>query len=278
VTTRRAALWMLLATVVLNYPTWAQSSPTTNILSRMAMVESRYGRGSAFSIDIDQREYWITAKHILTGATHPPYGSVESNSASIRILDPGSEQERWLPIDFTVIDAGNDIDIVALAPPRPLLENPIPSLPPDSRVTLGAECEFLGFPFGGGWRAKFADGKGYWLPYVKRCTVSALTTEGQKIFVLDGINNAGFSGGPVIYHTGADQKVVAVISGYVKEPAEVISSVLRKRAGVKRKTPDAAHTAVNVNSGFIIAYDISAIIDAIHQKPAGQLRGAAKTP
>jgi hypothetical protein len=27
--------------------------------------------GTIFSIDVDGREYWITAKHILTGARHP---------------------------------------------------------------------------------------------------------------------------------------------------------------------------------------------------------------
>ena len=64
----------------------AQSMPTNNVLTRMTMIESRYGRGTTFSIDVDGREYWITAKHILTGAEHPPYGSITRESAELRLL------------------------------------------------------------------------------------------------------------------------------------------------------------------------------------------------
>ena len=61
--------------------TLAQPAPPTgNILGRVLMVESRYFRGTTFSLDVDGREYWITAKHILTGAKHPPYGSIKSKS------------------------------------------------------------------------------------------------------------------------------------------------------------------------------------------------------
>lgn len=44
----------------------AQSPPTFNVLTRMTIVHARYGYGTTFSIDVDKREYWITAKHILT--------------------------------------------------------------------------------------------------------------------------------------------------------------------------------------------------------------------
>lgn len=125
--------------------------PTNNILPRVLMIESQYGRATTFSIDVDSREYWITAKHVLTGAKHPPYGSLPSRSASLRILNPGGEGEEWLAVDFSVVDAGNDIDIVVLAAPAPLLTNP-PSSEGGSSVgvALGGECAFLGFPYGGG--------------------------------------------------------------------------------------------------------------------------------
>src|ERR1700733_14347602 len=108
--------------------------PTNNVLTRITMIQSRYFRGSAFSLNVDQREYWITAKHILTGARHPPYGSVTDKSVSLSVLDPytQTEGERWITVNFSVIDPGKDIDIVVLAPPEPLLVNPLPSLPADS--------------------------------------------------------------------------------------------------------------------------------------------------
>ena len=66
------------------------------------------------------REYWVTAKHILTGAEHPLYGSITAKSGSLRLLNPGGEGQQWIPVTFSVIDPGRDIDIVVLAPPPPL--------------------------------------------------------------------------------------------------------------------------------------------------------------
>jgi hypothetical protein len=244
--------------------------PTGNILTRVLMVESRHGRGTIFSLDVDQREYWITAKHILTGAEHPPYGAVTDRSVTLRILNPEPQGEQWLPVNFSVIDPGNDIDIVVLVASQPILHDPLPSALTGSKgLYFGGDCEFLGFPFGGGWRATYADGQSIWMPYVKHCTVSGQKA-GEPIFwVLDGINNFGFSGGPVIFRTGTEQAIFAVVSGFVSEPAEVISSSTPKSAPTKKGTHK---EKVNVNSGFIIAFDISYAMKAIHNSPIGPLR------
>lgn len=257
------------------------ASPTETVLYRVLMVESKYGRGSIFSLDVDRRKYWITAKHILTGAKHPPYRSITSKSVSLRILNPGAQGEQWLPVNFSVLDPGNDIDVVVLVPPEPLLDNPFPSVPADSdHVLLGGDCEFLGFPYGGGWRATFDRNRGsFWLPYVKHCTVSTLATGEPRILVLDGINNAGFSGGPVIVRTGPEQKIIAVISGYLTEPTDVIPTAAGKLAPMKtspnaRKPARHSKGTVNVNSGFIIAFDIKYAVEAINKSPIGPLRKA----
>jgi hypothetical protein len=125
------------------------------------------------------------------------------------------------------------------------------------------------------------------MPYVKHCFVSALFTEDKKFRVLDGINNPGFSGGPVAYLTGPQQRVFAVVSGYLTEPTDAITSPLQKLAPPEppptppqRKGSQAKEGAVgsrqtvNVNSGFIIAFDIHYAIDAIHKNPIGLLRSA----
>jgi hypothetical protein len=115
--------------------------PTNNVLTRMLMVESQYGRASTFSIDVENREYWITAKHLLTGAKHPPYGSVTAKSVSLKLLNPGGEGLEWIPVTFSVIDPGPDIDVVVLAAPQPLLTRPLPSVPTDSAgLLLGGDC------------------------------------------------------------------------------------------------------------------------------------------
>jgi hypothetical protein len=148
-------------------------------------------------------------------------------------------------------------------------------LPADSSgLFFGGDCEFLGFPYGGGWRATFDNKQWYWLPFVKHCGVSAMSTVEPKVWVLDGINNEGFSGGPVIFRTGPEQKVFAVISGYVLEPTAVVPSAAKK-VPVKKTAEEqngGARLKVNVNSGFIIAYDIAYAIDAIKKKPIGPVR------
>ena len=50
------------------------AQPTNNLLTRVLMVESGFGRGTIFSLDVDQREYWITAKHMFTGVKTGPAG------------------------------------------------------------------------------------------------------------------------------------------------------------------------------------------------------------
>src|SRR5205823_4758735 len=116
---------------------------------------------------------------------------------------------------------------------------------------LGGDCEFLGFPkvVGGTWQAAFEGGKTYWMPFIKHCNISAGTTEGLKLIFLDGINNEGFSGGPVIWQTGAQQKIIGVISGYYAEPAEVNLLVRSQGSNEIKWQPKEPEEAVNVNSG-----------------------------
>ena len=284
---RKALIAVLALLVFQTTSALAQTSaPTFNVLTRMTMVQSQYGRGTIFSLDVDGREYWITAKHIVTGAEHPPYGAVTAKSESLEILNPGSPGEQWLPVTFSVIDTEMDVDIVVLAAPKPLLTNPMSSVTADATgAFFGGDCEFLGFPYGGGWRGTFAGPNGntsFWMPFTKHCTISAMSSAGsvmteqdKKIWVLDGINNAGFSGGPVIFRTGTDQRIMAVISGYITEPTEVNSTVQEKSVTKKPKpiTSEAQHKqTVSVNSGFILAFDISYAITAIHNNPIGPLR------
>ncbi len=245
-----------------------QAYPTNNVFFRIAMVQSQYGRGTIFSIDVDEREYWITAKHILTGADHPPYGTVDTTKpVLLKLLDPAATEERWITVSFSIIDAGKDVDIVGLAPPNLILPNPLPTASfENADMMIGGDCSFLGFPFGGGWRARFDATHGFWMPFVKHCTISAIP--GDSVIILDGINNHGFSGGPVLYQTGSNQRIVAVISGYVPELADVIASALPK----KKKVAPLRSSHVNLNSGFIVAYSIDTVVQAIRSNPVGPLR------
>ncbi len=181
--------WLVVLLAAWCLSAFGQAYPTNNVMFRITMIESQYGRGTMFSIDVDKREYWITAKHIITGAEHPPYGTVDtSKPISLKILDPGANEESWIRVPFSVIDAGKDIDIVALVPPNALISNAIATASfEDAHVMLGGDCSFLGFPFGGGWRTHLDATHSYWMPYAKHCTISSIP--GNDVLILDGINN-----------------------------------------------------------------------------------------
>jgi hypothetical protein len=271
------ALASLLAFLTCN--ALAQSAqPTSGVLTRVFMAQSPHFSGTIFSIDVDGREYWITAKHILTGASQPPWGSITDKSASLDILKPSAEGEQWLTVKFSVIDPGKDVDIVVLVAPTILQQDPLPSVATTSAtVQLGSDCEFLGFPLGHKWRAKFGSGNPMWMPFVKHCTVSTLIdfATDKKIWFLDGINNHGFSGGPVVFKSGLDQQIMAVVSGFwTEEPDPKVLNSDALNPGPDRTNRDALKGSVYENPGFIVAYDISYAIDAIKNNPIGPSRGA----
>jgi hypothetical protein len=256
-----------LALILLFNACFATAQPTFNALSRTLRVQSRYGTGTIFNIDVDGREYWVTATHILTGAKGKPYGLVTDKTLELKILNPGGEGLQWIPIKFTVLQPAEDVDLVALVPPSLILtaaKKPSPT-PSSQGLLLGGPCEFLGYALTGGWRAKLETGGTYWMPFIKHCTISGKDKDSQ-MWILDGINNPGFSGGPVILGTGDDLKFAAVISGYYLEPAEVI------RGARSNLAPRARKDIVNVNSGFIVAYDIVYAVDAIKKNPTGPIR------
>lgn len=280
----------------------AQSArPTGDALTRTMLIQTALGRGTVFSIDVDNREYWITAKHMFTGERQP-VGEITDRTVNVAILNPGHESQEWLPETFTVIDPGKDIDIVVLAPEKPLLPTPSHFNAGNVGIPIGGDCTFLGFPYGGGWKTLMQGQDGnsqvQWFPYIKHCTVSGQLHDdaspldknaGGTIWILDGINNEGFSGGPVLMNTGPQQEVFAIISGYRTEPTEVLTvpQAIPNPSGIKLKKPktkdgkalssspafDAnAKEYVKVNSGFVVAYDINYALAAIRKNPVGPLR------
>lgn len=111
----------------------------------------------------------------------------------------------------------------------------------DGIFTLPAmEVFFFGFPLGNLGQEIF----GMKLPLVKKAIISGwISHNGIDLLLLDGHNNLGFSGGPVVAYDTATKKicVIGVISGYIPEPIDVKQ---------KKET-----FSVNANSGIIICCD-----------------------
>lgn len=94
---------------------------------------------------------------------------------------------------------------------------------------MSEEVFFLGYPFGLSFDIGAA-GWGHPLPLVKRATLSAFKLD-EGLLLLDGHNNPGFSGGPVVRSaarrgmttsTVADPQVIAVVSGYRRDQGRVL--------------------------------------------------------
>jgi hypothetical protein len=316
---RRSALVISCLTFLSAAACLGQSIP----ISRTALLETRLIQttksiGTVFVVNVDNREYWITAKHIFTGIENAPPGIFTTKTVQANVLMPFSkgdneQDKKWVTVTFTTIDPGKDIDILVLVTdhsltkflPKDRMKLASDPDPADEHalVPIGGDCEFLGYPYGSGWRASIPaytvskdakPGEGgkitlsqltktiawAWSPFVKRCTLSAsMVQNGITIFVLDGINNLGFSGGPVVTGNGKDLDVFAVVSGFHAEPLEVLPAPEPGQAYVSpipappplpgQKLKQQPKEVVESNSGLILAYDITPAIKAIHDNPIG---------
>jgi hypothetical protein len=257
----------------------AQSAqPTNNILFKTRMIRLKAEHGTMFSIQVDDREYWLTAKHILTGVRSGPSGEVKEKSIALDVLDPVGDAIAWQTFQFAVIDPGKDIDIVVLVPTTKLQGFDIPSLKASSGgVGMGQECSFLGYPFANAWTATFQNSMQYKMPFIKSCHISGIIkVAGADVLVLDGINNAGFSGGPVLYLTGADQVVLGVIAGYKAEAGEVhpiqVPDVPTSVQAPDDRKPQTTKKidVVDLNTGIVLAFGVNTAVGAIRKNPIGQ--------
>jgi hypothetical protein len=91
-------------------------------------------------------------------------------------------------------------------------------------------------------------------PFIKKAIVSgqAADRDGTIVWLLDGLVNHGFSGGPVIIHEQEPEgyRVFGVVSSYV--PAELAVTA-----------PSPSGSFVKTNSGLVIVFNIQHALDLI---------------
>lgn len=85
--------------------------------------------------------------------------------------------------------------------------------------------------------------------------------EDNYIIILDGHNNPGFSGGPIITHNDQIKNsfIIGVISGYYFQPDK--NKIWIEENNEKKEV----EFIVNSNSGIIISYPCEYIIEIINQ-------------
>ena len=160
---------------------------TTNILLRVFPIRIGTRGGTGFTVEIENRQYIVTAKHVLEGEL----------PATVDV-----ELDNWTRIPVKLVGRGRgEQDVLVLATDRQLSA----AFPVDVGVaglTLGQSVRFLGyFP-----RVRTSPLPGYnkrGAPLVMSGIVSGFHfdetgADGPSLWI-DGHNNKGFSGGPVVF-------------------------------------------------------------------------------
>lgn len=221
---------------------------TNNVIHRTFRIKHGESYGTCFAIDVDGKQYLITAKHIVEG--------ISGSDTTVEIFF----ERRWdtHAVRFVGTTPG-EADVAVLAPSWRLSpEHPLP--PKSDGIAFGQDVYFLGFPYN-----MFADigemNRNFPMPFVKKATVSSWSRDEHGVlrWFLDGHNNPGFSGGPVVWTEPLrnNYNVAGVISGYRYSDEPIYDG-------------DAPTTlAYRYNTGIIIAYDIEHALDLIRRNPAG---------
>jgi Trypsin-like peptidase domain len=258
---------------------------TANVFERVVNVRvnagtSNEGTATAFTMDVDGREYLITAKHVVQGLKERDKIDIFVNNA-------------WSPLDVTIFRCDDPIDIAVLAPPYQLTVNfDLPS--EGATFFIGQDAYFLGFPYGIQVPSQGANGP-YPLAVIKRATISAVIpidrAKKEALVLLDGYNNPGFSGGPIVYRdlnqSTVVLKLVGVISGFepevvpvltehdIRSPAEAGDAAKAQPWKIKQRSNGTYFEYVDtdkyvaLNTGIVTGYTIEPAVSLIRKHPIG---------
>ena len=214
------------------------------VIYRVFRLKVGQKSGTGFAIEEDGKEYLVTARHLAAP------------------LDAGCQLElfkngAWSPLEISTVGHGaGDKDISVLAPSKRLTPvRPLPLQASSEGLVYGQDAYFLGFPYG---ISDLVLGEtGCPLPLVKRATVSSLF---GKPFLLDGHNNIGFSGGPVVFRPANQRRfqVAAVVSGYRGQSEHIVD-----------ENGEKTQFRYISNTGLIYAYDVNEAIALIRSNPIG---------
>jgi hypothetical protein len=221
------------------------------VIYRVLRLRTPAGTGSAFTIEVDGRQYLVTARHNL--GNFGAAGEIELwlngrwSRAGVRAIYPVKES-----VDVAALDLGRTLTVT------------YPLEPTSVGLTLGQQVYFLGFPFGLGTAGPEALPTGFGqIPFLKSGIVSAFDTRDPQatVLYLDGQNNPGFSGGPIVFWHAESRRfrVAGVVGGYRNESLPV----LKRRDLAKPDARAYNDLYTRANSGIVVGYDIRHAVQAI---------------
>ncbi|MYA09785.1 MAG: trypsin-like peptidase domain-containing protein [Holophagales bacterium] len=227
---------------------------TVNVLYRVFPIRIGTDVGSAFTLEIGDEQYIVTAGHLLKG---PAPTEVEVKIA----------REEWVRIPVRLVGRGEGQDVLVLATTVDLS----PRYPVEvgtEGLVLGQPVRFLGFlpdvetaPIPGYERGA---------PLVAGGVFSGFGKNSGSLWI-DGHNNKGFSGGPVVYHPlkaptleECRWKVAGIITGYHHVPVFTEGNV---------QVLAANNQPVVANSGLMVATTIRTVEELVRRTQGAGLIG-----
>ena len=231
-------------------PAPAQDAVPGEILSRTILLKGATQQGTAFAIDHKGKIYFITARHIVAG--------MPTTNATFSVRKKGE----WLDVSVPkiIFPESDAVDMAILVTGENAAQPyGITSEGSTGGATMGQQVWFLGYPFIEGLSSQ---GQGWEAPFIKRGTMSAIVSTDPKAVILyiDGFNNHGFSGGPIVYWDFTDRryKIIGVVQGFKNDSAIAL---------IDGKQVD---TNILVNSGILVGYSIAHAIEAIDKELAAK--------
>lgn len=229
---------------------------TSNVISRVLKIRVAGAEASMVVIDVDDKQYGVTAKHVFQEQS-PGYGWVDKwhEGQPVEIWQ-GDNYKRSKP---TLIGHANGYCDISVLSFSNLLASPGLTLSAsEDQIIYGQSVYFLGFPFG--LHTPYGDSNNSFpLPFVKKAILAGTHDGNGSLFYLDGINNAGFSGGPVVFRPENNKpfQLMAIVSGYRFSQSRVMVN------------GEETEQYVQENTGLIRAWGIHAAIEVIKNNPLG---------
>lgn len=216
--------------------------PQIEVLGRTLRILHGNSAGTAFTMEVNRVQYIVTAKHLFEASGYP-------SSAKIGIF----QDKHYVSYDVDIrYPADAEIDIAVLkTTPYAQLTFFYPTTFSSANITMGQDVYFQGFPYNYDNLLCNMPGDKYPLPFIKKACLSSYI-HSKGIFLLDGHNNPGFSGGPVCFKKADDKtyRITGVIASYRYEELPVYDS--------NKKELD---LFVRANTGIVNVYDIKFAVE-----------------
>ena len=228
---------------------------TSNVITRTFHIKWRDSTGTAFTIDHDNRQYLITARHVINGI---------ANNWFVYIY----HDNQWKHIGVEVVGIGADnLDVAVLSCPLQLSpQNLFEATAQD--LGYSQQVYFVGFPLGLSWNMKPFTNQSFPAPFVKAGIFSGALDD-NSLFLIDGHNNEGFSGGPVVFQPDNQPPDTFRVAGVVCSYPCLRKPITNKCGHDLTDANDNPIGYYGENTGFVVAVNIKHAIEIIDANPIG---------